>query len=126
MRIKYQSCWHRSVPSAEPPEALFITGGLASKPTSMIMEFAVEKRLPTITDWGNFEPPPVLSYAPAYEELARTALGSVVKILKGTKPGDLPIQQPARFELKVNLKTAKAIGLSIPQELLWRADKVIE
>jgi putative ABC transport system substrate-binding protein len=114
--------------SAERPEALLLTGGLSLKSTSTIMEFAVDKGLPTIIDYGWVlgEPSPLLSYSPVYEELARTAVLSIIKILKGAKPGDLPIQQPSRFELTVNLKTAKAIGLSIPQELLWRADRVVE
>jgi len=113
---------------AERPEALLLTGGLSFKANSTIMQFAVSKRLPTITDlsWPNVEPSPLLSYGPVYAELLRSALASVQKILKGARPGDLPIQQPARFEMVVNLKTAKAIGLTIPQELVSRADTVIE
>jgi putative tryptophan/tyrosine transport system substrate-binding protein len=112
--------------NAERLEALLVTAGLPFKPSSTIMEFAVEKGLPTITDVGLkiAEPSPLLSYAAVYEELARTAVLSVIKILKGANPGDLPIQLPTRLELTVNLRTAKAMGLSIPQELLWRADRV--
>jgi putative ABC transport system substrate-binding protein len=94
---------------------------------SRILDFALAHRLPTVfegkqsvVDGG------LLSYGPDLSANARLAAGYVAKILQGAKPDDLPVQQPTKFELAVNLKTAKAIGLTIPQSILLLADEVIE
>lgn len=114
---------------AQRPEALLVTSGQglwAARHT--VMQFAVRRRLPTIVDfwWPGVEPQPLLVHAPPPLDLVRSAASYADRILKGAKPGDLPIQQPSRFDLVVNLKTAKAIGLDVPQPVLLRATRVIE
>ncbi len=93
----------------------------------IIVEFALKQRLPTMFEVkADIEAGGLISYARSLSEQFRRAAIYVDKILKGAKPGDLPIEQPTKFELVINLKTAKALGLTIPQTLLLRADQVIE
>lgn len=114
--------------NAAGTDALFVTAGPPLwAEGKRIMQFAVENRLPMVADWLWFaDLQPLLTYYPTYPELIRQAVSYVDRILRGAKAGDLPIQQPAKFELLVNLKTAKAIGLAVPRSLLLRADRVIE
>jgi putative ABC transport system substrate-binding protein len=92
-----------------------------------LVDLAVMNRLPTVYSFkGWAEDGGLMSYGPDITELFRRAATYVDKILKGTKPADLPIEQPTKFELIINLKTAKALGLTIPPSLLARADQVIE
>ena len=94
---------------------------------AQIVEFALTNRLPLISPLRNYaDMGGLISYGRSLHELWRHAATYVDKILKGAKPADLPVEQPTTFELVVNLKTAKALGLTIPQTLLLRADEVIE
>ena len=92
-----------------------------------VAELAAKNRIPTISDGFQFaEAGGLMFYGPDPLAGYRRAATFVDKIFKGTKPGDLPVEQPTKFELVINGKTAKALGLTIPQSLLISADKVIE
>ena len=92
-----------------------------------IAELAVKSRLPSAFNWRQYaEAGGLLAYGPSAEEMWRRAAAFVDEVLRGTRPSDLPFEQPTRFELVINLKTAKVLGLTIPQSLLQRADQVIE
>jgi putative ABC transport system substrate-binding protein len=92
-----------------------------------IVDFAATSRLPSIYQSSQFaDAGGLVTYGPDRADLFRRAATYVDKILKGTKPGDLPVELPTKFELVVNLKTAKALGITIPQSVLVRADRVIE
>ena len=112
------------------PGGLLLTSFFTGKAMSVVTQFAVDKGLPTIVDldvWIRIAlPHPLLCYGPIFRELVQSAVASVDKILRGSSPGDLPIQRPRRFELIVSLKTAKAIGLDLPPVLVAQADRVIE
>jgi putative ABC transport system substrate-binding protein len=109
-------------------EALFIsTDPLLITNIVRINALAQGAQVPTIGSWREFvEAGSLMSYGSNIPDQFRRAADLVDKILRGTKPGDLPVEQPTKFELLVNLKTAKAIGLTVPPSLLARADEVIE
>jgi len=94
---------------------------------SRIHELAIKYRLPVMYGWRVFvDAGGLMSYGASLSDLWRRAATYVDKILKGAKPADLPIEEPTKFELVINLKAAKALGLTIPQSVLVRADEVIQ
>jgi putative tryptophan/tyrosine transport system substrate-binding protein len=100
---------------------------LALSNQKRIADLAAKNRLPAIGGRGDFVASGgLMSYGPDRAEPYRRVASMVDKILKGTKPGDIPVEQPTKFELVINLKTAKALGLTIPPVVMMRAEKVIK
>jgi putative ABC transport system substrate-binding protein len=103
------------------------THGFAVLNRARIIEGTARQRLATMYGWREFvSDGGLMSYGPNVPEMVRKAANYVDRILKGEKPGDLPIEQPARLELVINLKTAKALDLDLPSSMLALADAVIE
>jgi putative ABC transport system substrate-binding protein len=114
MRGRVQALWLASAPA--------VFQGLGR-----IAEFALKNHLPAVAGYRQFvDAGGLVSFGASWVENHRRGAAYVDKILKGTKPADLPVEQPTKFELVINLKTAKALGLTIPASLLLRADQVIE
>lgn len=111
-------------------EAMMLVGrGPLGTRHQSVLQMAEDLLLPTIADsrWPPFEERnPLLAFGASWDALMRQAVAYLVRILQGTPAGDLPIQQPAKFELVVNLRTAKALRMKVPQSILLRADEVIE
>jgi putative ABC transport system substrate-binding protein len=92
-----------------------------------LVDLSLQNRLPSIWEAAAYvRDGGLLSYGPSFSDMYRRSAGYAAKIIKGVSPSDLPVEQPTRFELAVNLKTAKSLGLTLPPTLLARADEVIE
>jgi putative ABC transport system substrate-binding protein len=127
----------RSVAEIEPAFERIRTAGAEAMivlPDALVMaqrkriiEFAALQRIPVISGWSEFaKSGGTMTYGPNLKASFRVLAAYVDKILKGANPGELPVEQPTKFELVINLKAAKAIGLDVPPTLLARADEVIE
>ncbi len=114
--------------SQERPDGLLVSGsGLISRHRARIIEFTAKRRLPTMYSLSLFVGTGgLMSYGVNFKDLFRRAATYVAKILKGAKPADLPVEQPTKFELVINLKTAKKLGITIPPNVLYQATKVIK
>jgi putative tryptophan/tyrosine transport system substrate-binding protein len=112
----------------EKPDALLILADrVFLHDRKRMMDFATEHRLPSVNAYRELvEAGGLMSYGPSYEDMHRRAADYVDKILKGTKPGDLPVEQPTKFTLILNLKAARTLGIDVSPMLLARADEVIE
>jgi putative tryptophan/tyrosine transport system substrate-binding protein len=114
--------------ATDPPDALIVLSPIYAAYRNEIVEFATKTKVPLSFDTRGLaaEPGAILSYGADISAMLRRAATFVDKILKGAKPADLPVEQPTRFELVINLKTAKALGVDVPWSLQQRADEVIE
>ncbi len=117
-----------SAMTRERPDALLlVTDSVTNLHRKRVLDFAAANRLPGMYEFSSFvSDGGLMSYGPSLPDMARRAAYFVDRILKGAKPADLPVEQPTRFYLVVNLKTAKALGLTIPPSVLIRADQVIQ
>jgi putative ABC transport system substrate-binding protein len=116
-----------SATEARPNAVVILPAPLLTTNGRQVAVWALHNRLPAI-DWQRDFPASggLMSYGPDLESLVRRSAVFVDKILRGTKPADLPVEQPTKFDLVINLNTAKALGIAVPQSLLLRADDLIE
>jgi putative ABC transport system substrate-binding protein len=113
--------------SARADALVVLTDSMFVGQRPRIVELAAQRGLPALYSQREFvDTGGLVSYGPSLKEMSRRAASHVDKILRGGKPGEIPVEQPTRFELVANLKTAKALGLSLPQTLRLRADQLIE
>ena len=117
-----------STATSQRADALFIpTGQIVNLHKKRVVELVAQSRLPAMSATREFvEAGGLMSYGPSLPEHWRRAATYVDKLLKGTKPADLPVEQPMKFELVLNLKTAKELGITMPSSLLLLADEVIQ
>jgi putative ABC transport system substrate-binding protein len=110
-----------------PDGLLLLVDPFTFSQRARIVEFGAEQRLPVIYESSDFvDVGGLISYGPNINDMYRRSATYVDKILRGAKPADLPVEQPTKFELAVNLRAAKALGIKFPESILLRADKVIE
>lgn len=114
--------------TAERADAMVVlTDPITFNRRAQVIEFAAKQRLPGIYEVREFvDEGGLIAYGPSLASMVRRAVSYVDKILRGARPGDLPVEQPTTFELAVNLRTARALGLTIPQAVLFRADFVLQ
>lgn len=116
-----------AIAKTEPQSLVVLADRVFLHERKRIADFAIARRLPNVvTHQELVDSGALMSFGPNYPEMHRRAATYVDKILKGARPGELPVEQPTKFELVLNLKTAKALGLKLPQSILVRADRVIE
>jgi putative ABC transport system substrate-binding protein len=116
-----------SIVKEQPGGLLILADRIFLHNRERIMKFAIERRLPSVNAYRELvEAGGLMSYGPSYEDMHRRAADYVDKILKGARPGDLPIEQPTKFDLLINAKAAKALAIAFPPTVLARADEVIE
>lgn len=117
----------RSAKEARADALIVVTNPLVTQLRPRIIELAIGARIPTVFEGAEFvSAGGLLSYGASSADMYRGVASYVDRILKGAKAGDLPIEQPANFDVVINMKTARAIGLQVPQSLLIRAARVIE
>ena len=122
----FDAAWHAAT-GAQVEAVIAVSSRLMTLNRQRILESAQQRRLLLVSGWGPWaKEGALLSYGPDIDAIVRRSAGYVDKILKGAKPGDLPIEQPTKFELVINAKTAKAFGLTVPQTMLLQASQVIE
>ena len=111
---------------AKSQALIVVSSRLINLQRQRILDYAAKSRIPLVGDWGSWTPDGgLMSYGPSISEMTRRAAVHVDKILKGAKPADIPVERPTKFELVINLNAAKQIGLTIPPNVLVRADRVI-